>query len=653
MEELIYSVHDIFTNYLSKQGRDFYNIPEYQRGYKWTAASVTQLLDDTLAFGNSKSSEDEFYCLQNVTLTRKISSGGMPCMEVIDGQQRITTLFVLLSFLQRKFAEKIIRTDSHILKYSVREQTDEFLHSDVQSGKIWDSPIDPDKALFKDQYYIMEAAKAIQEWFDRNSGARLEDIILKDVKLIVNVVDSEDGETAFAGLNGGKVDLDGADLMRAVLITRAAKQRYPKEKTSAVITQKIGGEVAFNIDISMSSQGKVNEYRVKLGQEIDGMWRWWSDTDVREYFIQLLPNRITQNRSFKVSEYPIGLLYFAFFEAYKTSVFREQEEKDLDLSHFENGIDFNNRPDDDHLELYNKLKEFHMTLVDWYNTDEIYNLAGYLMYNFKSASVSFGLLWKMWESCHTKSEFIKGLKRLIRYQLAFGFAGATSDVSLEGIFRGDDERYLNGAKWKENDETYPLRDALIELRKSILDTSGSDWYNNDFTVKLLPVLDILPFTMKAGEKSKKVIKRESQRYLRRVSAEDKEHVRSQKRAVGENNMAEEDRTALEEENRRGLNSIGNIVLLHKSVNRSYRNEELALKMIRIYSEHIQDDKGAFIRPHSFNVFMSKLRNTEGNGIENDELYWSAEDIKRTTQEIDKRLSEYFVLPDIPKEAQEA
>jgi hypothetical protein len=49
MEKLIYNVRQIFGEYLTSKGCSFYNIPEYQRGYKWTAANVIQLLEDFLS----------------------------------------------------------------------------------------------------------------------------------------------------------------------------------------------------------------------------------------------------------------------------------------------------------------------------------------------------------------------------------------------------------------------------------------------------------------------------------------------------------------------------------------------------------------------------------------------------------------------------
>lgn len=196
---------------------------------------------------------------------------------------------------------RILESNSDILRYSVRKTTDEFLRTEIISGSLWNTNINPDKAKSKDQYYIMEVARAIDDWFKKNDLAP--EVILDNLIIIVNKVDSGDEETVFASLNGGKVDLDGADLVRAILITRAAKQKYPSMISKEQLRQITNEDINLNIDITVSSRGKINEFRVKLGIELDKMNKWWSDRDVRNYFEQLLPNRISQKSSFKYSQY--------------------------------------------------------------------------------------------------------------------------------------------------------------------------------------------------------------------------------------------------------------------------------------------------------------------------------------------------------------
>ncbi|MBP7985152.1 MAG: DUF262 domain-containing protein [Bacteroidaceae bacterium] len=606
MDELIYSTRQIFTEYLKMEGCDFFNIPEYQRGYKWTVDNIIQLLEDLKGF--KQNSSDEFYCLQNITIT-KTNINGHSCFNVIDGQQRLTTLFILISYIQRNMSNKVLSAESNILRYSIREETDKFLRESILTGDYWNDV--EYKPATKDQYYIAEVAKAVAEWFNINNLE--ERTILDHLKLIVNKVESGEEETVFASLNGGKVDLDGADLVRAILITRAAKQKYPSLISEKTLHQIANNDINLNINIKVSSLGKINEFRVKLGIELDMMNNWWSDRKVRSYFEQLLPNRISQNKSFKYSEYPIDLLYYAFFEAYKDKL-ATHGNTDLDLRIFENGIDKDGEGGNDHLEFYKEVKEFHLTLVDWYNDDEIYNLLGYLMYNYKSASVSFAMLWNEWKLTESKSDFKSKLKRIIREQLALAFAGS--------------------------DDSTDIADKLILLRKSITNIA-ENWYVKDFIIRFLPLLDLIPEKKTVGNSVRTIFKRLNPDYFK-CNQEDKEHVRSQTRQIAEENMTEEDRLALEEENRQGINSIGNIVLLKASINRSYGNVELVKKMDRIAREHIMND--TYIRPHTLNVFLSKLQTLKDNGISEDSVFWSEEDIVKTVKAIDSSLTDYLELP---------
>ena len=72
-------------------GESFF-IPAYQRGYRWTARQVTELLDDLLEFYHKEKRTGEFYCLQPIVVRLEKDQKRW---ELVDGQQRITTLFIL------------------------------------------------------------------------------------------------------------------------------------------------------------------------------------------------------------------------------------------------------------------------------------------------------------------------------------------------------------------------------------------------------------------------------------------------------------------------------------------------------------------------------------------------------------------------------
>ena len=66
-----------------------FNVPSYQRGYRWTEHEVTTLLEDL--YTHSKQNRDYKYCLQPL-IVKKVSDN---TYDVVDGQQRLTTIFII------------------------------------------------------------------------------------------------------------------------------------------------------------------------------------------------------------------------------------------------------------------------------------------------------------------------------------------------------------------------------------------------------------------------------------------------------------------------------------------------------------------------------------------------------------------------------
>ena len=75
-----------------------YWIPAYQRGYRWSPLQVTQLLDDVWEFVQESEggARQQFYCLQPLVI-KALPTGAF---EVVDGQQRLTTIYILLTYLK-------------------------------------------------------------------------------------------------------------------------------------------------------------------------------------------------------------------------------------------------------------------------------------------------------------------------------------------------------------------------------------------------------------------------------------------------------------------------------------------------------------------------------------------------------------------------
>ncbi|MBF4625370.1 DUF262 domain-containing protein [Clavibacter sp. VKM Ac-2872] len=95
---------------LGKLFTDDYNfvIPEYQRPYTWGPEETMRLLSDL--HGALERDADEPYFLGSVVLVKDVAN---PRSEVIDGQQRLTTLTLLISVLRDLVTNQSLRGDIH------------------------------------------------------------------------------------------------------------------------------------------------------------------------------------------------------------------------------------------------------------------------------------------------------------------------------------------------------------------------------------------------------------------------------------------------------------------------------------------------------------------------------------------------------------
>ena len=81
-----------------------FEIPAYQRGFRWRWQQIRELIDDLYEFcsGRKKKAEkpqnEKIYCLQTITIikTDKKDDNGNPIYEVVDGQQRLTAIWMLV-----------------------------------------------------------------------------------------------------------------------------------------------------------------------------------------------------------------------------------------------------------------------------------------------------------------------------------------------------------------------------------------------------------------------------------------------------------------------------------------------------------------------------------------------------------------------------
>jgi uncharacterized protein with ParB-like and HNH nuclease domain len=187
-------------------------IPSYQRGYRWTKQQVNDLLDDICDFIPQK---NEWYCLQPLVVKQKNENE----WEVIDGQQRLTTIFLIIHYFNEMWVGKQ-KISEPIITYQTRNDSYFFL----KAMKVEDDNkvIINDKNI--DYQYISSAYQAINNWvIEKKNGKFDENEFQSKFKEKTKVIwyetdPTQDGRDIFSRINMGKIPLTNAELIKALFL---------------------------------------------------------------------------------------------------------------------------------------------------------------------------------------------------------------------------------------------------------------------------------------------------------------------------------------------------------------------------------------------------------------------------------------------------
>ena len=195
-------------------------IPHYQRGYRWTKQEIEELLEDLHDYG-IRGDKDTFYCLQPIVVLKNKDNS----YDVLDGQQRLTTIFLILVYLEDRRLEDYPKSKNiYSLEYSTRPESQSFLGNHEFKKGIVDTYID--------FFYISNAYQVIKEWFVGTAGAKNKILpVLMDEErpgsmttqfIWYEVKDHENPIDIFIRLNVGKIPLTDAELIKALLLQKDA-----------------------------------------------------------------------------------------------------------------------------------------------------------------------------------------------------------------------------------------------------------------------------------------------------------------------------------------------------------------------------------------------------------------------------------------------
>ncbi len=367
-------------------GKKFY-IPSYQRGYRWTEQQVKDLLNDIKEFQIRKSDSEDFYCLQPLVVKRKWGDDILASIktaksvdvvdkiiqncswEVIDGQQRLTTIFILLSYMGKDLPFSI--------EYETRSNFNDFLTILKNNPNIDDfselvnGVKDYDNIDF---FHIFCAYRTIAKY---EPDETIKATLLNKVEFIWYEAVEEDPIKVFTRLNIGKIALTNAELIKALLLNRS----------------NFSGNVG---QIRLRQQEIAMEWdNIEYSLQNEEFWLFIQELGYdKPTRIDFIFDLIVERNALNINEEErlhIGTdeyRTFRYFYSYITLYNSEQAIANC----------------------WRKVKDYYDIFREWYEDLELYHYVGYLIDQKKPLK----MLLDLWNQSNNKKSFIERLRQEIR-----------------------------------------------------------------------------------------------------------------------------------------------------------------------------------------------------------------------------------------------
>lgn len=596
-----YNTHLSIKSVSEMYGKEFI-IPAYQRGYRWKKTHVKKMLNDLNTFFDKEKVSLKGYCLQPV-IVKKVGNA----YEIIDGQQRLTTMLLILKSI---FSED--ESCRYKFKFETRKNNniEDFLNNSNEVELSNDTI---------DEYYLQNAKEEIEKYFRKNEKLNHADI--ERIKILWYEIKSDDKEynnpnTIFARINAGKIPLTNAELSKALLL----KLTNIKEYKNFEFTQKENSKTWDEIE---------NIF------ENDEFWYFIMNKNISQY-----------NRT------RIDLLFDIYAE--------EIGQKNI-FDYIEGEI---NEDEDKKTKIWNDLKEIYFYLKEWYEDIEMYHLVGYLIYfeaSEKNQITKFiAELIKKYKK-EDKTNFKKYLYSEIFIKLYDNYKKVYKPQNKENKFIWLDNIEYDSGLNNNNDiiRKILLLFNLVSMMKIKKRISFNAIKNEKWNIEhVYPVHDGLEEIDNRKELNKQILIHVNKYKMINSGIEEYEcnFVKLDQSIKKLNNLEEKDyndeeyRKVLNEINKilfvvspkeENRNKLGNLVLLNESINKSYQNDFFVDKR-KVIIEKIVKGKNnkaeqiKYILPCTERVFLKFY----SNDILQTER-WDDKDCEKYLNAIKKELNKAF------------
>jgi len=212
-----------------------FRIPHYQRFYSWRKRQREDLFSDMRKLATQGEGQDHFMATlvcYRTPETRAIGANQYRIYEIVDGQQRLTTLIILLKCIhlamptdsedRSDLAKILVKRDGHLILLQTNNANERIFNRFIREGV---HPEEADLDTHSDVNLaraIADCTEFVEEWRERGRLTDLMRLVLHHLGFVVH--DTEDSRavyTVFEVLNSRGLEVDWLDKTKSVLMGRA------------------------------------------------------------------------------------------------------------------------------------------------------------------------------------------------------------------------------------------------------------------------------------------------------------------------------------------------------------------------------------------------------------------------------------------------
>ena len=253
-------VQPIYTSLTELLSNRLFYIPNYQRAYSWRKEHRTDMFDDIKKLKNER--EDSFHFMATIVGLRrgerKIATNRYHLIDIVDGQQRITTLVLLLKAIERtlpaedeearELRKLLVKGDetSPILLQTNHDRRYYFANY-LRTGVF--PPIEEAQTLADRELLsaIHECEVFVNKW---DNGIELLGIIKNQLTFIFHEIDREAAVyTVFEVLNNRGLDVSWLDKLKSRLMAEAFEDDQGNNEQNIRELHDVWGEIYATIGL--------------------------------------------------------------------------------------------------------------------------------------------------------------------------------------------------------------------------------------------------------------------------------------------------------------------------------------------------------------------------------------------------------------------